>query len=207
MTITTYKDQLFSKVNELGIAQQEVDNLRSAIHGIIATLPSETKTEGADAPPTPPTGQAIIIQCRRDGCNKEPALRFSCENHTKERRDHNPEDRPFVIKPPQLEIPETKLPLELPPSEAVIEEKPKKTRAKRTSETDIRKAVKLVYDENLTQKEAEIVCNLPPGTLSRRKGKQIMDGYRKEWGRPNRVEGERGVQRKDVEDGNRYEKR
>jgi len=112
-----------------------------------------------------------------------------------------------VIKPPQSENPETKLPLELPPSEAVIENKPKKARAKRASETDIRKAVKLVYDENLTQKEAEIACNLPLGTLSRRKGKQIMEAYRKAWGRPNRVEGERGVRRRNVEDGNRYEKR
>jgi hypothetical protein len=69
----------------------------------------------------------------------------------------------------------------------------------------LRKAVKLLFDdEDMTQKRAEIACNLPPGTLSRRKGKQIMDGYRKAWGTPNRLEGERGVRRKDVEDGNKY---
>ena len=52
MTITTYKDQLFSKVNELGVAQQEVDRLRSAIHCIIATLPGEVKDKASGLPPS-----------------------------------------------------------------------------------------------------------------------------------------------------------
>jgi len=43
--------------------------------------------------------------------------------------------------------------------------------------------------------------------LSKGKGKQIMDGYRKEWGTPTNVKGQRGVRRKDVEKANRYENR
>ena len=108
-------------------------------------------------------------------------------------------NRPLVITSPQPDVVEAAP----PPAEA----KPKKTRAKHVSEADIRKAVKLVFDEDLTQKEAEILCNLPPGTLSRRKGKQIMDGYRKEWGTPTSITGQRGARRKDVEKANRYENR
>jgi hypothetical protein len=79
------------------------------------------------------------------------------------------------------------------------EQKPKKTRVKRVSESDIRKAVKLVYDENMTQKEAERACNLPRGTLSRNKGKGIMAQYRKEWGTPATFSTQNGVSRKEQE--------
>jgi hypothetical protein len=107
-------------------------------------------------------------------------------------------DRPVLVKAAQSDV---VVPVPL------VEAKPKKTRAKRTSEADIRKAVKLVFDEDLSQKEAEIVCDIPTGSLSKGKGKQIMDGYRKEWGTPTSVTGQRGARKKDVEKANRYENR
>ena len=84
------------------------------------------------------------------------------------------------------------------------DQKPKDKRAKRACEADIRRAVKLVFDENVTQKEAEIMCNLPLGTLSRRKGKQIMEQYLKEWGKPTRIDVPPKVNRKEAENAFQY---
>ena len=105
-------------------------------------------------------------------------------------------NRPVLVKASQSDV--------VAPT---IETKPKRTRRPRTCEADIRKAVKLVFDEDLSQKEAEIACDIPTGSLSKGNGKQIMDGYRKEWGTPTRVAGQRGVRRKNVENANRYENR
>jgi len=101
---------------------------------------------------------------------------------------------PVFIKPLRPEVTSSKL-----SSEPVAEKKPKKTRAKRAHESDIRKAVKLVYDEDMTQKEAERACNLPTGTLSRRKGKEIMSQYRRDWGTPTIINSQRGISRKELE--------
>jgi hypothetical protein len=54
--------------------------------------------------------------------------------------------------------------------------KPKKLR-KRVSEKDIRKAVKLVVDEGMTQNDAEKACGLPQSTLSRGEGGKILGTY------------------------------
>ena len=190
MTIASHKDLLVDTLNEWDIAQQMANKRRSDMHRIIAGLPDGNEAEDA-APLTPPRDRL----CRQnDRCCEKQIPLTAWEERAK--------NRPVVITSPQPDVVAVK-----PPARPTVEEKPKKTKAKRTCEADIRKAVKLVYDENLTQKEAEIVCGLPPGTLSRRKGKQIMDGYRKAWGTPNRVEGERGARRKDMENANKYENR
>jgi hypothetical protein len=51
----------------------------------------------------------------------------------------------------------------------------------------------------MSQKDAETACILPHGTLSRRKGKEIMSQYRKEWGTPTTLDAQRGVRRQDLE--------
>jgi predicted DNA-binding protein (UPF0251 family) len=86
-----------------------------------------------------------------------------------------------------------------PPTISVAKKKPLKTRGKRISDTDIRKAIKLVYDENITQKEAEKRCQLPRGTLSKPKGKEIMAEYRQTWGTPTMFNTQHGVSRKELE--------
>jgi len=180
-TIVTQKDLFSATFQELIIGQETVERARSKMHSIIGSLPNGEKPEEIRAPSTTRhNGECCTCQTRRPLLEKGNTTR----------------NRPILT----AAMPE-------PSSQPPIETTSKKTRVKRTSEAEIRKAVKLVYDENLTQKEAEIACNLPPGTLSRRKGKQIMDGYRKEWGTPTIVKSQRGVRRKDVEDGNRYEKR
>ena len=196
MTITSHKDRLVDTFQNFVSAQQMADKARSEMHSIIASLPDENTAEEIVAPSTPPGCRPTMIYQHNDRCREKPAPSST--------REGNTSNRPVLtaaIWQPDVGEPE-------PFTTPTVEEKPKKARAKRTSEDDIRKAVKLVFDdEDMTQKRAEIVCGLPPGTLSRRKGMQIMEQYRKAWGTPTRVEGERGARRKDVEDANKYENR
>jgi len=114
----------------------------------------------------------------------------------------NASNRPVLnsaATPPSVADSTNAADFQVPTQRSAAKEKPKKARAKRTSEADIRKAVKLVYDENLTQKEAEKECHLPQGTLSKSKGKEIMAEYRKRWGTPTMINSQRGVSRKELE--------
>ena len=188
MTIASQKDVLFAKMQEFDMAQRTVDRVRSEMHCIIAALPNERNPHEIGTPLTIHGGQVILHpQNKGDVEKRTPSSPSECS------RD-NRQNRPFVVVVPKLDMVDPKPPI--PPATV---EKSRKTRAKRASESEIRKAIKLVYDENVSQREAEITCKLPLGTLSRRKGKQIMEQYRKEWGTPTQVGCAAGVRRKDVE--------
>ena len=190
MTTLLQKDLLFTKLQEFDSAQQAVDRTRSEMHCIIAALP-----DTIDAPMTPREGRRGCQQ--GDGHRKTDSRCSLLENSCGDSR----KSRPVVAMPRQSVTADSKSDIEplVEKFKLHAEQKPKKTRVKRVSESDIRKAVKLVYDENMTQSEAERACNLPPSTLSRRKGKEIMSQYRKEWGTPATVDAQRGVSRKTLE--------
>ena len=199
MTTTSHKD-LFASLRVWTTSQQTaLDTQSTLLHRIITALPDGNEPGVASNLPTPYNGRPFVIHPLQNGeCTEKQTPCTPPVSILEIRRD-----RPVLtaaIQQPDLAKTE-------PSAKPTAEVKPKKIRAKHASEADIRKAVKLVYDEDLTQKEAEIVCNLPPGTLSRRKGKQIMDGYRKAWGTPTTVKGQRGARRKDVENANKYENR
>ena len=174
MTVVSQKDLLFAKSHEFEIAQQTVDRVRSEMLCIIATLPDGGKSND-------------------ERCEKQ--MFFPVLEKVRDSR----KNRPVVVMTPQSDALVSEQ-----SSTSATKETPKKTRSKRATESDIRKAVKLVYDESLKQKEAEIVCNLPIGTLSRRKGKQIMEQYLKEWGKPTRIDVPPKVRRKEAENAFRY---
>jgi len=112
-----------------------------------------------------------------------------------------------VIKTPQQEAAEKE-----PPPTPPAGTKPKKTR-KRTKEADIRKAVKLFFDSAntdnpLTQEQAEKVAIIPQGSLSKGRGKDILEEYTKEIAKISRkIDTPNGVRRKEIENANRYENR
>jgi len=192
--MSSQKDQLLVKFQEFDIAQQTLDRTRSEMHCIIAALPSEKQSKGNAIPPASRGDRPFVIHPLNVGCEKPMPPHIIGNKEDYDRRDH-PVDRV-----PQPDDPEL-FPFAKPP---VVKEKSKQTRAKRVCEADIRKAVKLIYDDNLTQKEAETICGLPLGTLSRRKGKQIMEGYRKEWGTPHSLNSLNGVSRKELEKALRF---
>jgi len=197
MTITSQND-LFTTFHEWTTSQQTaLDTQSTLLHRIITALPDGDEPGVASNLPTPYNSRPLVTHPHHNGECTEKQTSHTPPEITGDSR----QNRPVVVKAPQSDDTEPE-----PFATPTVEEKPKKARAKRTSEADIRKAVKLVFDdEDMTQKRAEIVCGLPPGTLSRRKGMQIMEQYRKAWGTPTRVEGERGARRKDVEDANKYE--
>ena len=159
------------------------------MHCIIAGLPGVEEPVEIDAPRTSSRNRPIIAHRQNDECCER---QMSCS--LPETNERNITKRPVLIKVSQPEVADSR-----PPSPPIFEKKPKKTRAKRASESDIRQAVKLVYDEDMAQKEAERACNLPRGTLSRRRGKQIMAQYRKDWGTPTIINSQRGVSKKELE--------
>ena len=197
---TASQNDLFTAYQEWATSRQMESEVHSKLmHRIITALPGSDEPGVASNLPTPCNGRPFVIHPHQNGeCTEKQTPRTSPEITGDSRRN-----RPVLVKAPQSDDAESE-----PFATPTVEEKPKPKRAKRVSETDIRKAVKLVFDdEDMTQKRAEIVCGLPPGTLSRRKGMLIMEQYRKAWGTPTRVEGERGARRKDVEDANKYENR
>jgi len=201
MTITSQKDLLFSTFQEFDIAQQTVDRTRSQMHCIIAALPNEESQQTIPLPLQSYRNRPTLEKCLITGSEKQTSCPSLKNNGNSQK------SRPVVMhETAQTDIPDSKL-VSRPTSEntkSAADVKPKQVRAKRVSESDIRKAVKLVYDENMTQREAEKACNLPPGTLSRRKGKQIMTQYRQDWGTPTMIDSQHGVSRKELEKALRY---
>ena len=197
MTTTSHKD-LFASLRVWTTSQQTtLDTQSTLMHRIITALLGSDEPGIASNLPTSCNGRSFVIHSYQNGENTEKQTSHTAPEITGDSR----RNRPVVGKTPQSDVAVSE-----PTPQPTIDQMPKPKRAKRVSETDIRKAVKLVFDdEDMTQKRAEIVCGLPPGTLSRRKGMLIMEQYRKAWGTPTRVEGERGARRKDVEGGNRYE--
>ena len=55
------------------------------------------------------------------------------------------------------------------------EDTDKKTRAPRTTDKQIYKAIRLVLEENMTKTAAEKKCGLPVGALSKGRGKELLD--------------------------------
>jgi hypothetical protein len=85
-------------------------------------------------------------------------------------------------------------------SESAGKTKPK-SRAKRTCDSDLRKAAKLVYDENKTQFESEKIVGIPQGSLSKGKGEEIMLEYQKILGgKPTKIEKGKARDRRQIED-------
>jgi len=195
MTIASSKDLLFTTFEEYDTAQQRAGMARSKMHCIIASLPDEIKPENIGAPSASCVIEPTIALSQNDRYCAKQALRPLLETECRAK------DRPVVrVTAPQSVVADVQsVFLSTGESKPAAEKKAKKTRAKRVSEVDIRKAVKLVYDEDITQKEAENACRLPRGTLSKRKGKEIMSQYRREWGTPTIIDTQRGVSRKDLE--------
>jgi len=192
----SHKDLLFTTFEEFNTAQRQANKARSDMHCIIATLPDEEKPAAADALPMPHRNRPIVA-CDQRGENNEKQMSYVLSEYSARRRN-----RPVIIVPPNVTETESVInaePSVKPLSTPTSGETPKKVRQKRVSEANIRKAIKLVYDENVTQKEAEKLCNLPIGTLSRRKGKEIMAQYRKNWGTPTTIDAQRGASRKELE--------
>ena len=185
MATASYKDKLLDKFQEFDIAQQTLDRTRSEMHCIIAALPGENKPKEITISSAHFRERPIVIKHQNDGESGKPVPPHMLRN-----LDEDEWKRPVVIT---SEPDSTESNRDLEP------DRPKKTRAKRVSEADIRKAIKLVYDDNLTQKQAEKMCNLPHGTLSRRKGKRVMEEYRKEWGTPTSLYSQHGVSKKELE--------
>jgi len=202
MTYLSLKDKLFTTMEEYVAVQQTANRKRSEMHSIIASLPDGETPDGKKPEKigTPLTagenGQTIIPL--QEGNGREYRTIHSLPDD----RMLNASNRPVLNN---AATPPSVADFQVPTPRPAAKERPKKTRAKRTCEADIRKAVKLVFDENIAQNEAEKTCHLPQGTLSKSKGKKIMEEYRKKWGTPTMINSQRGVSRKELEKSFRYE--
>jgi hypothetical protein len=195
MTALSPKDQLLTKLHEWDAARQKASRACSEMHGIIAALPDREVPIEIGTSLAGCVSMSSVACPQNDRCCEEQLTHSLPEKHRR--------NRPVVVAPSQADSKPVSKPAAVI-STSTSESKPKKPRAKRAQESDIRKAVKLVYDENIPQKEAEKACNLPQGTLSRRKGKEIMTQYRKDWGTPTKIDSQHGVSRKELEKALRY---
>jgi len=201
MTSLSLKNKLFATLEEYDAVQRTANRKRSEMHRIIAALPDgetpdDKKPEGVDIPlAADENGQTI------SSLQESKERGYQTIHSWPEERRFNASNRPVLnsaaVPPSATDSPNADF--QVPAQRSVEKERPKKARAKRTCEADIRKAVKLVYDENISQKEAEQKCHLPQGTLSKSKGKEIMAEYRKRWGTPTMINSQRGVSRKELE--------
>ena len=113
-------------------------------------------------------------------------------------------DRPVVVKPTQSDTAEEM-------ALSTVAEKPKKKRAERTKEIDLRKAAKLFVDgmfsdNPITQGQAEKAAGIPAGALSKGKGKEILAEFMKAVARiSRRIDTPNGTRRKEIENANVYD--
>jgi hypothetical protein len=113
-------------------------------------------------------------------------------------------DRPVVVKPTQSDTVDVAV-------LSTAAEKPKKKRAERTKEDDLRKAAKLFVDgmfsdDPLTQGQAERAAGIPAGALFKGKGKEILAELMNAASRVSRrIDTPNGTRRKEIENANVYD--
>jgi len=199
MTIASHKDLLLTTCQEWADSRQtEAEAHTKLMYSLIAALPDGEKTGEVNTLPPPHKSRPVVIHPHQNGGytgihtpHTPPASIVDCR-----------QNRPVVIKASYLDDvdSEPKPPLD-----------PKPKRAKRASEADIRKAVKLFVDSMntdtpLTQKQAEKAAGIPQGALSKGKGREILDNCMQEISRISpRIAVPTGVRRKEVENATVYD--
>jgi hypothetical protein len=166
------------------------------MHRIITALPDgEPKAVGIL--PTPCRGRPFVIHPHQNGeCMEKQTPRTPPESI-----GDGLGKRPVLVKAPEPDDADSE-----PTPKPTVDQKPKPKRAKRASEADIRRAVKLFVDgmntdSPLTQKQAEKAAEIPQGALSKGKGKEILDDCMRDVSRISpRIALPAGVRRKAVKD-------
>jgi len=202
-TIVTHKDQLIVAVNEWDTAQKTAHKARHHLHCIIAALPDGEPEVTNNRMVMPDWDRPLVIHPHQNGATTEKQTSRTPPKSILEIR----RNRPVVtaaIQHPDVATTE-------PAPKPTVDQKPKPKRAKRVSETDIRRAVKLFVDgmntdSPLTQKQAEKAAGIPQGALSKGKGKEILDNCMRAMSRiAPRIAVPAGARRKAVEDATVYD--
>jgi len=201
MTITSQKD-LFTAYQEWATTRQMESEVHlKLMHRIVTALPDgEPKVDSIL--PTDYRGRPFVDPPHQNGECVATQIPYPQQKSIVERK-HN---RPMLITTPQPDDADSE-----PMPKPTVVQKPNPKRAKRTSEADIRRAVKLFVDSvntdsPLTQKQAEKAAGIPQGALSKGKGKKILDDCMKDLSRiAPRIVVPAGVRRNEVENATVYD--
>jgi len=171
------------------------------MHRIITALPDRESKE-VSAQSAPYSRPVVLHPHQHSECADKHTPHSPPESILEIRRN-----RPVLTAAiQQPEVAKTEL-----SAKPTVEDKPKQTRGKHVSESDIRIAVKLFVDSMntdspLSQRQAEKAAGIPQGALSKGKGKEILDDCMRDVSRISpRIAVPTGIRRKAVEDATVYD--
>ena len=147
---TASQNDLFTAYQEWATSRQMESEVHSKLmHRIITALPDDDEPGVASNLPTPCNGRSFVIHPHQNGeCTEKQTPRTPPEITGDSRRN-----RPAVVKTPQSDDAVSE-----PTPQPTIDQMPKPKRAKRTSEADIRKAVKLVFEYPFHEQRLQTFC-------------------------------------------------
>ena len=199
---TASRNDLFTVYQEWAATRKMESEVHSKLmHRIITALPDGEPRVDSTLP-TPYRGRPFVIPPHQNGECVAKQTPCTPQKSIVDRQ----QNRPALLTTSQPDLADSE-----PMPKPTVAQKPKPKRAKRASEADIRRAVKLFIDSAntdspLTQKQAEKAAGIPQGALSKGKGKEILDNCMKDVSRiAPRIVVPDGVRRKDVENATFYD--